>query len=76
MIKSNICINIEFLAGTSIETAVQEAKEKAILWQVAYVKFDFNGVKMSVRAKTDVAEAVDKWIEVMASSKEHKFVIC
>lgn len=75
--KSNICINVEFLAGTSIEQAVIEAKDKAILWQVAYVKFDFNGVKMSIRSSSSVIEAVDRFHqEIKKSSKEHKFVIC
>lgn len=77
MTKSNICINVEFLAGTSIEQAVIEAKDKAILWQVSYVKFDFNGVKMFVRSGADLTEAVDKFHEeIQKSSKEHKFVIC
>jgi len=34
--NSNICINVEFLAGTSIEQAVIEAKEKAIIWQISW----------------------------------------
>ena len=75
--NSNICINVEFLAETSIEQAIIEAKEKAILWQVVWVEFDFNGVKMSVKANTDVIEAVNKWnTEIEKPIGEHKFVIC
>lgn len=72
---SNICISVEFLAGTSIEAAVEEAVEKCKLWQVAYVKFSFNGVNMSVKANTYVGHAVFKWNEAMKSKDEHKFVV-
>lgn len=74
--KSNICVNVEFLAGTSIEQAVNEAIQKSILWQVAYVKFNFNGVRMSIKQTTNLIEAVDKFHEALKSVKEHKFVCC
>lgn len=72
---SNICVSVEFLAGTSIEATVEEAVEKCKLWQVAYVKFSFNGVNMSVKANTNVDLAVVKWNEAMKSKNEHKFVV-
>ncbi len=72
---SNICVSVEFLAGTSIEAAVEEAVEKCKLWQVAYVKFSFNGVNMSVKTNTNVDLAVVKWNEAMKSKDEHKFVV-
>lgn len=72
---SNICVSVEFLAGTSIEQAVEEAIEKCNLWQAAYVKFSFNGVNMSVRANTSADIAVAKWNEAMNSKNEHKFVV-
>jgi len=75
-VKSNICIDVEFLAGASIEQAVIEAKDKAAAWKVAYVKFDFNGVKMSIRENTSVDKAVDNFHEVMRSGAEYKFVCC
>lgn len=59
--KSNITIKVEFLAGTEVEKAVTEAKQKAKLWQVAYVAFDFNGVSFSVGANADVGEVVAEW---------------
>lgn len=45
---SRMCIDVEFLAGTDIIEAVEEAKQKARQWNVAYVKFDFNGCSISV----------------------------
>lgn len=74
--KSNICISVEFLAGTSIEQAILEAKDKTTSWQVAYIQFNFNGVKMSIRENTSVIEAVNKFHEQLQSKKEHKFVCC
>lgn len=74
--KSNICINVEFLAGTSIEQAIIEAKDKAASWQVAYISFNFNGVKMSIKENTSAIEAVDKFHEQLQSKEEHKFVCC
>lgn len=61
---SNITIEVEFLAGTSIEQAIQEAKEKAIFWDVAYVEFNFNGVRISVRQNTDVEKTVKKFLDL------------
>ena len=59
--KSNMTIKVEFLAGTELEKAVVEAKEKAELWQVAFVKFDFNGASFSIGANADVEEVVAEW---------------
>jgi hypothetical protein len=59
--KSNITIKVEFLAGTEIEKAVTEAKQKAELWQVAYVAFKFNGVSFSIGANADVEDVVAEW---------------
>lgn len=75
MSVSNICVSVEFLAGTSIEDAVEQAVEKCKLLQVAYVKFNFNGVNMSVKANTNVDLAVVKWNEAMNSQDKHKFVV-
>jgi len=47
--KSNMCVDVEFLAGTSIGDAISEAKYKCFLWGVAYVKFNFNGVSVVFR---------------------------
>lgn len=75
--KSNMTVKVEFLAGTSIEGAVQEAIQKARLWNVAFVSFNFNGISMSVHSTTNPAEAVEKFrLEMLKSVDEHKFVCC
>jgi hypothetical protein len=74
--KSNMSVAVKFLAGTSIEQAVEEAKIKASDWSVAYITFDFNGVKMNIRSNTSLIEAVDKFHEELQSGKDHKFVCC
>lgn len=71
---SNMCIKVEFLAGTSIEAAIQEAKDKCIQWEVAYVLFDFNGVSASVSRKADVESGVDMYLDAMSSNSKH-FVV-
>jgi hypothetical protein len=51
---SNLSINVEVLAGTSIEKAIVEAKDLAQRMDLAFVKFNFNGVRMSVSRGADV----------------------
>ncbi len=45
---SNMTIEVEFLAGTKLEDAISEAKKKALMFEVAYVCFNFNGVNFSI----------------------------
>ena len=59
--SSNMTINVKFLPGTEIEDAVIEAKEKAKLWKVAYVTFEFNGASFAVGENADVEDAVNEW---------------
>ena len=59
--KSNITINIEFLAGTEVKDANTEAKEKAILLNVAYVIFDFNRVSFSIGQNADINSVMTDW---------------
>lgn len=58
---SKMCIEVEFLAGTDVEKAVTEAKIKAVQWDVAYVKFNFNGASFSIGRNADVYEAVKEY---------------
>lgn len=74
MTKSNMSVKVEFLAGTSIEQCLEEAKEKAIFWNVAYVTFDFNGVKVSCQKEFTSKYWVGKVMEAMSS--EFKYVVC
>lgn len=71
---SNMIVKVELLPGTSIKEAISEAKNKAIMWNVAYVKFDFNGIAVSVRQNTDVDVGVDKWHH--AYKNQERFIIC
>ena len=71
---SNITIDVEFLAGTSIEEAISEAKQKAIQWDVAYVCFNFNGVSMSVGKKADIDEGISQWEAALDSGYKHVVV--
>lgn len=74
MTKSNMSVKVEFLAGTTIEQCLDEAKEKAIVWNVAYVTFDFNGVKVSCQKKFSTKYWPVKVMEAMSS--EFKYVVC
>ncbi len=73
--SSNMTIKVEFLPGTSVEHAIMEAKIKASLWNVAYVCFDFNGVRFSISAKADIEKALAKWEKVISETDAiHKHV--
>ena len=54
MRKSNMEIKVSFLAGTSIEDACTEAKEYAIKNNLAYVRFEFNGISCAISQRADV----------------------
>ena len=58
---SKITINIEFLAGTDILTAITEAKEKALKWDVAHVCFNFNGTNFSIGRNANIEEVMMEW---------------
>lgn len=72
----NICINVEFLVGTSIQEAIDEAKALGKKLDVAYVKFDFNSVRFSVRPYSEYCfEDVYEEFHEKLSSKENKHII-
>lgn len=73
--KSNMCLNVEFLAGTTVEEAIKEARGQAIYWDVAYVCFDFNGVKFSVSRSADKAEMLAKYQAITSDTKESLKII-
>ena len=56
---SKMSVHVEFLCGTDVKEAIQEAKLKASLWDVAYVCFKFNGKSFSVSRNADVDEMVE-----------------
>jgi hypothetical protein len=60
--RSSMCVDVEFLAGTDIESAIKEAKLKAEKWDVAYVKFNFNGASFSIGRNADVHAASEEYM--------------
>ena len=68
-----ICLQAEFLAGTTMEQVVSEAKALAIKLDLAYVKFNFNGINISVGKTADV-EYIKKEFEGIYD-KPHKFIV-
>lgn len=71
---SNISIEVEFLAGTSFHVACTEARNKAIEWDVAYIKFDFNGVRVSVGQKATIDDEALKTFHERLNG-EHKYLV-
>lgn len=73
---SNLSINIEVLADTPIEQAITEAKCLAQRMDLAFVKFNFNGVRMSVSRDADVEGMSWKYGKALGGEKvEDKYVI-
>lgn len=68
--KSNMSINVEFLAGTTVEEAILEARLKAFYWDVAYVCFDFSGVKFCISKDAVVSEMLAKYEAIARGVKE------
>lgn len=75
MTKSNMEINVSFLAGTSIEDACTEARRFAITNNLAYVKFDFNGISCSISQRCSVEKAAEKFLEVLKTDSKFKYLI-
>ena len=75
MTKSNMEINVSFLAGTSIEDACTEARRFAISNNLAYVKFDFNGIKCSISQRCSVEKASEKFMEALKTDSKFKYMI-
>lgn len=69
--KSNMEITVDFLAGTNLHEAIEEAMDKAKKWDVAFVKFSFNGVNFSITHTCDIKEAVKQFME-----SNHRDFIC
>ena len=59
--RSSMSIKVEFLAGTRIEDAVKEAKDKAKKLDMAYICFNFNGAEFSIGRGAEVEKVVDEW---------------
>ena len=73
---SQITIKIAFIAGTIIETAIEEARTLADTLNLAYTTFSFNKVKFSIGKNADVKEAITDFHVALASDDPMmKFVI-
>ena len=59
--KPSMEIQVEFLAGTSIEEAVEQSIALlGLLPMIAYVKFQFNGLSVAVNRKSRVTDNLDE----------------
>ncbi len=72
----NACLTVEFLAGTEIRRAAEEARAFAIKLDLAYVNFDFNGVSISVGKTADVDSVEKQYIDTLGKPHgSHKFIL-
>ena len=60
MIKASV--KVDFITGTEVRDAVQQAKEFAAKLDVAYVNFKFNGVEFLIGRNANVDEAVSAYM--------------
>jgi len=68
---SRMSVRVEFLTATGIENAIREAKNKALIWDVAYVCFKFNDTDVSVGCHCDVTAAAEVWINGYAEGHKN-----
>lgn len=58
---SNICINVEMLAGTEVSDAIKDAKALAEKLDVAYVSFSFNKINFSIGKNAVIEDVLTDW---------------
>ena len=58
---SKMILKIEFLAGTMIQEAIKEAKEKAVKYDLAYIEFNFNGNEFMVGQTADIEKMLKQY---------------
>ena len=73
MKKPSMEVSVSFLAGTSIQDACTEARRFAITNNLAYVKFDFNGISCSISQMCSVEKAAEKFLSALKPDSECKF---
>ena len=66
-------MKIDFLAGTSFDEAVEEAKSLCYKLDVAYTNFKFNGVEVSVQRNSDAKKMFELYIKALDG--KNKFVV-
>ena len=60
-IKSNMTLNVEFLAGTTLYDAVEESIGKCYHLNLAYVCFEFNGVDFSTGRNANIFDVLEDY---------------
>jgi hypothetical protein len=58
---SNFFLTLEVMPGTTFEDAVSEAKQKARAYNLAGIRFTFNGTSFLIDANVKVTELVSKY---------------
>lgn len=66
---SSLILEVEVMAGTHIKTCIEDALELCKKLDVAYIKFNFNGTKVSVGQSCNVDEATEYWDKKGGCSK-------
>jgi len=56
-------LNVDFLPGVDIKTAITEASQLARELDLAYVRFKFNGTDVSVGQRGDALKGADEYIK-------------
>jgi len=72
--KSTMCIDVTFLAGTNLDAAITDAKEKALFLDVAYINFKFNGVAFSIGRAADITDVLHQYHDINKNSKNKLIV--
>lgn len=72
---SNFSIEVEVLAGTSIEEAIIEAKDLAQRMNLAYVMFNFNGVRMSISQEADIPALAWRYAKALEREEQNRYAI-
>lgn len=54
-------LEVELLAGSTIRQCIKDSHELCINLNLAYVKFNFNGVKVSVGRNCNLEESLKEW---------------
>lgn len=59
MEELNLSIKVEFLAATDIKVAIEQAKMLAQRLGVAYIIFNFNGIRFSIGPNANIELALE-----------------
>ena len=69
--KSNMVLEVSFLAGTSIQEAIDEARYFALKHNLTYVKFNFNGISMSIQPYCSVRATAEAFLKAMKNGDKY-----